>query len=396
MGNRRLVLQFPTLPANGARTSRKALQVGACALLHCTAGCSTGDAPTHSEPQAFTLEIIQAPSAANVDGVPLATQPVLEVRDQQGRRFARSEVLVDVSIASGTGQLQGAARLRSVDGRAAFSDLAIAGTGKFPLHFAAAGLHGATSDTLGVGGHVFVAATIGLNLLSDSAERALGTYRYRTARTAVPDSGTLLIGPEHGGYLRRVVRTSRDSTYLTLTTTAASVSDALVSGTVSDSTVVTSVGLQQASRRIGPSVKATEAVTGTDLQLIRAGGVLLAAKRVTVDFNPSVTRSLTFEQGRLSVLRVSIGGSVMLDVEFAASYTLNTRGSGSVRLLQTAPVPLPTLFIPTPIPGVLLPVYSDLVLRLDLTADAGAEATTVLQGGFRGSGWIGGTVHFTQ
>jgi alpha-tubulin suppressor-like RCC1 family protein len=392
---------FPSFPSRGASVRQRWIRFGTGAAVVLAAACSSGrDDPTQvgTQPPASQLVIVTSPSAANVDGLPFLTQPLVEVQDPSGRRVVGSDILVEASIATGTGVLRGTAQVRSVDGRAEFSDLAVAGTGDFTLRFTAAGLQGATTENLKVGPRLFLVDSTALQLVSDSAERAAGVYRYAYSGTAPTiDSGDLLVGPEQGGYLRRVTAAARSGNQLALATTAADLSDALVSGTVHDSTLIGPAALRTGAGIPRPTgTTAPARLTVTDLSVINVGGVRLRATRALLEFSPSVTRSMTFVQGQLTDLRVGVSGTMKLDIDFIASYALaDAHGAANLPLLQAAPIPLPTLFIPTPVPGVLIPVYSDLVLTLGLTAEAGADAAAILEGGFRGSGSVGGVLRFT-
>jgi hypothetical protein len=79
-------------------------------------------------------------------GAPLATQPVIEIRDAAGNVVTSSTATVTASIANGGGTLVGAASATAVSGVATFSGLAITGTaGPRSLAFASTGLAAVTS-----------------------------------------------------------------------------------------------------------------------------------------------------------------------------------------------------------------------------------------------------------
>ena len=79
-------------------------------------------------------------------GSPLATQPVVEVRDLAGLLVPGTTNPVTVSIGSGTGTLSGTTTVNAVNGVAAFGNLVVTGAGSMTLAFTAGGLTGTTSN----------------------------------------------------------------------------------------------------------------------------------------------------------------------------------------------------------------------------------------------------------
>ena len=98
-----------------------------------------------------SLSIRTQPSAAARNGIPLERQPVIQLRDPQGNDAAVAGVQVTASL-NGGGELEGTTRQTTdVSGRAAFTDLAIAGDpGIRTLVFEAVGYAPVTSDEISV------------------------------------------------------------------------------------------------------------------------------------------------------------------------------------------------------------------------------------------------------
>ncbi len=88
--------------------------------------------------------------AGAVSGVPLTTQPIVEVQDAAGNRLTTATDAITVSIATGDGAIVGTTTVNAVAGVATFSGLRINGAGAHTLRFAATGLTAATSTTLNV------------------------------------------------------------------------------------------------------------------------------------------------------------------------------------------------------------------------------------------------------
>ena len=99
------------------------------------------------------LTMTTQPSGTAQSGVPLAQQPVVQVTDAAGNPVAAAGIAVEATIASGGGTLSGTTTVTTNgDGRAAFTNLAIAGAaGTRTLSFAAAGLDPVVSSGIVVG-----------------------------------------------------------------------------------------------------------------------------------------------------------------------------------------------------------------------------------------------------
>ncbi|HYC32856.1 MAG TPA: galactose oxidase-like domain-containing protein [Gemmatimonadales bacterium] len=136
-------------------------------VLGATAGTQTATATVsglEGSPVTFTATAVDAdspflavttqPSSTAASGAPLATQPVVQLRDAEGADVAQGGVSVTATIASGSGTLAGTAtRATDANGRAAFTDLAITGAaGSYTLGFSAAGYADAVSTAIALTG----------------------------------------------------------------------------------------------------------------------------------------------------------------------------------------------------------------------------------------------------
>ncbi|MEO7458291.1 MAG: Ig-like domain-containing protein [Gemmatimonadaceae bacterium] len=81
---------------------------------------------------------------------PIATQPVVEVRDAAGQRVLGSTMVVGVSVASGPGTISGPTQVQAINGVVTFAGLRLTTPGTYSLVFGAAGLAPATSVTFTV------------------------------------------------------------------------------------------------------------------------------------------------------------------------------------------------------------------------------------------------------
>jgi galactose oxidase-like protein/glyoxal oxidase-like protein/Big-like domain-containing protein/Kelch motif protein len=102
--------------------------------------------------QSPSLSVTTQPSSTAESGVPLAAQPVVQLKNPDGSNKAQSGVAVTASLASGTGTLDGTVtRQTNASGAAAFTDLTITGVaGSYTLRFAAAGVISAISSGITV------------------------------------------------------------------------------------------------------------------------------------------------------------------------------------------------------------------------------------------------------
>ncbi|HEX2289370.1 MAG TPA: Ig-like domain-containing protein, partial [Pseudonocardiaceae bacterium] len=94
------------------------------------------------------LRLVTQPSSPTASGAAFATQPVIQLEDQNGNPTPQAGVTVTAAISSGPGgSLSNATATTDGSGRAAFSGLALTGqAGSYTLSFSAAGLTGVNSS----------------------------------------------------------------------------------------------------------------------------------------------------------------------------------------------------------------------------------------------------------
>jgi Invasin, domain 3/Bacterial Ig-like domain (group 1)/Bacterial Ig-like domain (group 3) len=137
---------------------------------------------------AAKLGLAVAPSATAASGVPLATQPQVQVQDATGNPVAKAGVSVSVAISSGGGTLSGGATVVQTDaaGLAVFSGLTISGTaGSYTLLFSASGLASTTAPvTIGAGNPSGSQSSFSVSPASFVAGDAAGSTVTVTAKDA--------------------------------------------------------------------------------------------------------------------------------------------------------------------------------------------------------------------
>jgi hypothetical protein len=109
---------------------------------------------TAENPDGPILAVTTQPSATATSGSPLAAQPIVQLRDENGADVTDAGVNVTASIGSGSGTLSGTVtRATDANGRATFTDLVITGaTGSYTLRFSAVGYNDALSTAIAVSG----------------------------------------------------------------------------------------------------------------------------------------------------------------------------------------------------------------------------------------------------
>ena len=116
-----------------------------------TSATSTGFTVSLSPPVATQVAITVQPAGA-ASGTPLATQPVVQLRDATNVVVAGASAPVTAAVAGGSGTLSGTTTVNAVNGTATFADLTINGSGTHTLTFTSAGLSPATSNVFIVTG----------------------------------------------------------------------------------------------------------------------------------------------------------------------------------------------------------------------------------------------------
>jgi len=94
--------------------------------------------------------VITTQPAGAVSGVPLTSQPVVQIRDASNNLVGSATNAVTVTIASGTGSVAGTTTVNAVNGVATFTNVQINGVGAHTLRFSASGLTAATSASIAV------------------------------------------------------------------------------------------------------------------------------------------------------------------------------------------------------------------------------------------------------
>jgi hypothetical protein len=122
-----------------------------------------------SASQTVASMTLVTPPAGAITGAVFSSQPVLEIRDGAGQRVATATNIVTVSIASGSGTLNGNTTVTAVNGVVTFSGLSITGIGAVTLRFASAGIADIISPSFNI-----APAASGLGVVTQAAGAETG------------------------------------------------------------------------------------------------------------------------------------------------------------------------------------------------------------------------------
>jgi hypothetical protein len=136
------IATFTNLALNGS---------GSATLTFSYTGTTSATSPsiTITPAPASQVAITTQPTAVE-SGVRFTPTIVAEVRDGNGQRVSTATNAVTVTVASGTGTLNGSTTVQAVNGIATFTDLEVAGWGSHQLAFSAVGLSQAVSNAFTV------------------------------------------------------------------------------------------------------------------------------------------------------------------------------------------------------------------------------------------------------
>src|SRR5439155_2655276 len=133
------------------------------------------------------LTIQTQPSATATAGLPFAQQPVIRIEDQFGNlRSSDNGTTVTASRNAGSGALQGATNLTSVNGVVAFTNLSHNVATNITIQFASVSLSNALSTSIAVS----PAAFSRLQLLVPGEMAAPGTASGKTSTPTAQTAGT--------------------------------------------------------------------------------------------------------------------------------------------------------------------------------------------------------------
>ncbi len=319
------------------RAGRVATLLAMCVFL---LECSGGDAPTSpivptvpAAPAPLVLRFTQTPSAT-LAGRAFQPAVVVQVVDSVGKPVTTAAPQVTLSLRAANGSaisLAGSTVVTATGGQATFSTISadVAGA-NFQLIAVANGLTSAQSDPIRIVPRAIVIDSTQLTLISDSVSMAAGVYSFIAVGSAPSvDSGTVIVGAQGDGFVRRVIGIERVGSTFRYATVQAALSEVVQS----DSLVVhlalpSQNGLLSSNVRgaiknqpsrliaVAPGVACVNnRCTVSDTNVVLYGtsdnGVVVSNTSFSVGLEPDVHAWLGFLQ--VDSARVAVNGSVTFD-----------------------------------------------------------------------------------
>ncbi|MEO8452574.1 MAG: Ig-like domain-containing protein, partial [Gemmatimonadota bacterium] len=347
------------------------------------------------------LEFLAQPSKVMADSV-LRPPVLVQVKDAGGQPYTGNALTVSVMLSNPNGaRLGGTTTRTTVNGVAAFSDLTIdkAGSG-FNLQAAASGTNAPPGNTASAAFDVVpqpvLVDTTRLTLISDSTQQANGVLVY-TVTGLPPDlkPGSIVAGPEGGGYLRKVKTTSVSGSTLTVTTDSARLTDAVREGSIRSTTPISFGerpgpsrpinGVLWAPATVSPLLPGVTVENGEivldDVTLWDGGADVLKITEGRIAFAPQFDLSLELADWKVRELEVKVGGNVT----FNADVQYKISGSFSRKLAE-----IPIARIEKPFLAFIgaWPVWGRVTLTWQLVPEIGANGALTVETGVEASGGL--------
>jgi len=316
------------------------------------------------------------------------------VVDDRGQQVTSGSYTVSVGLAPGSnaGVLTGQTTVTTANGVAVFANLRInrAGTGYRLQATAAATATAGQSTALDIAVVPTIVDSTRLRLTSTVAQQANGTYVFQASAGApTVQPGTVLVGAQGGGYLRRVTSVSQSGATVIAQTEAAALDDVIREGSVRTTTRLDITDRSSSLTTSGSSVVQWGAASVTtsapgitisngrfnfsNVVLWDGGADRLVLESGFLQFTPDVT--LEFDFAAWKVRRVSAQASGNLTLGLGVSYEVGGSRTISVPSLTVAKVSKSFRAIVNGLP-VYGRVETNFLLVPQLSAQARAKIST--------------------
>jgi hypothetical protein len=237
-----------------------------------------------------------------------------------------------------------------------------------------------------------------LQLVNDSAARRTGLFEFVPTGASVPqiDSGSVIVGAESGGFLRKATSVVRQPNLILVRTADAELTDVVRDATIEDSVRVTLTDgdLQGSNPNVhwgettintaasGLSVRNGEVIFD-NFTVINANDVRLTVKTGRLRFEPTFIFRLDVSAFRVNLFESSARGTLFFDAATEATFSTAISRSQSFPLLTVSKTFVAIVAGPWP-----LPVVGDVRLTLYVTANSSADGRVVLTGNISGSSTV--------
>lgn len=326
----------------------------------------------------------------------------VSVRDAAGTLRSTGNWPVELSLASPNGaSLGGTLTATTSGGTTTFANARIDRAGSYLLRVTSTGT-GAPAAAVSASSVQVLAPPAIMSpgvaqLLSDSSQVAQGMLTYRLVGAGPKLApGSVVVGPEFGGYLRKVRTVQQVGSTLTLQTDPAALTDAVREGSVTVSELLgVAAGLQPTSR-VGGSLGGGASFRGLVPGVTVNGGVIsvdnvvlwgtasegLVIRSGSIGFDPAISLRIALKNFAITSLEAKMGGVVTVDLP---DIWLGTPAAVSATLPS---IPIATFSKPFLLTVGGWPVYGKYTLTWSLEPEVGASGEASLATGVRASGGV--------
>jgi alpha-tubulin suppressor-like RCC1 family protein len=326
-----------------------------------------------------SIAVVAGNDQVTLTGAAVTVSPAVLVADSDGNRIDGR--LVSFAVTGGGGSVTGASPMTDASGVARLGSWTLGAlAGANTLAASVPGLPPAVFTSTGLAPAVAVDSTV-FDLVSDSVTRAAGTFVFRQSGTAVPpDSGSVIVGAQGGGFIRKVVGVENAGSMIRLQTVPASLDEVIRN----DSVVIhLELGGASASRgrAIAPAPTFTPSsvaisggngeytITNLRLQGAESSTDGLVITSATFSLHPTFDfRSVWSEFLQAPKVHLAVGAAVGFNTLYTIGFSSDWQGVASI--------PLGILSFPFTIPagGVPLPATAEVMLTLKMSTVAEGAA----------------------
>lgn len=354
--------------------------------LQCT-GADGAGGPPPPIPPVHRLTFARVP-VRWIAGRPLDSI-IVQAVDAQGAIVvaASAPVTLGIRATSGTAPaLNGTLTVNLAGGTATFTGISV-GAASAALAFvaSAAGFEGGTSPTFQVDAAPVAIDSTSMALAGDSAGRAAGLYVFNApANVPLADSGTVLIGAERGGFLRRVVRGTRSGSTISYETVRANLDEVILNDSIALRLEAQPALTQFVAAASGVVASAGSfTLTNTVLTGTASEGVVIS--NATLQVTPVIDLKAVWGAFTLKSVHLAINGAVQFAHTVQVVGIRAPRAESGSLLLGTIIMPFTIRVGSIPLPGhVTIPITLEWTLsaagpgamQLGWTSSAAASVGT--------------------
>lgn len=380
------------------RWAGTALLVSAAVLTACGGPDTTDITPPPPPPPAprFSLSFDETPGKTFADS---ALAPFrVSVRDSAGAVHSIGTWNITISlVGSGGAVLSGTTTSPSVSGQVTFANVRVSKSGSYTLRAEASGPNAPTpaaSAALTIMAAPAVFDPLATPLTSDSLQASQGVFTYQLSGPAPKlEPGSVIAGPQFGGYLRRVRSVSQTGNTLTVETDPAVLTDVVREGSLRVSQpVAISPGARADARAalvrwapaatvaLAPGVTVGNGVLHfDDVVLWQRSNDGLVLRNGQLALDPRIDLELDIRNWTVERLLATLGATATFDADFWL-------GASNATSLQRPVIPVATISRPFSALIGGWTVWGRVILTFSLVAELSTDAEISVTQGVTTSG----------